>query len=318
MTTQDKIRETARNLLTEKKVDVVIAHEKGTLPLRSTPCFIADADGAERIIWDPTCSVNLATFLQNRNGKVGLVAKGCEARAAVVTAAEHQFPRENLVIVSGPCPGVIDTKKVQQRLGGREVLSARIEGGRIIVQGKGFQDSFPLTQVLCDCCLECRHPSPVLDASQDVLVEEGGAVTPSQADAVKVIELEKKTPEERWSHFADQFRDCIGCNACREVCPMCYCTECFADQTAPKWVGKSGDASDIMVFHLVRVLHMAGRCVDCGACSRVCPLNIDVRMLTKKMEKDARELFSADPGVKEGEAEALATFNENDPQEFIM
>ncbi len=47
-------------------------------------------------------------------------------------------------------------------------------------------------------------------------------------------------------------------------------------------------------------------------------MNIDVRMLTKKMEKDARELFSADPGVREGEAEALATFNENDPQEFIM
>lgn len=318
MTVQDRIRDAVRSLLREKRVDLVIAHEVGTLPLRATPCFIIDPDDAERIILDPTCSANLARFLPNRKDKVALVAKSCEARAALVMAAEHQFPRENLVIVSAPCQGVIDTKRVERHFDGREILAAKIEGETIIVQGKEFRDSLPLTQFLCDSCLECRHPNPVVDPSRDVLVEEGSAVTPSQADAAKVIELEKKMADERWSYFVDQFKDCIGCNACREVCPLCYCKECFADQTAPRWVGKSVDVSDTMIFHLVRVLHMAGRCVDCGACSRVCPMNIDVRMLTKKTEKDARELFAADPGVKEGEAEALATFSEKDPQEFIM
>jgi len=315
---QDKIREAVRSLLREKRVDLVIAHEMGTLPLRATPCFATEPGDAERIVWDPSCSVNLAAFLQNRKGKVGLVAKSCEARAALVMAAEHQFPRENLVILSAPCQGVVDVKKVQRRFGGREILAAKIEGDKIIFKGKDFQESLPLTQFLCDSCLECRHPNPVLNPSRDVLVEEGSPVAPTQADAAKIIELEKKTPDERWSYFVDQFKDCIGCNACREVCPICYCNECFADQTAPRWVGKSGDASDVLVFHLVRTLHMAGRCVDCGACSRACPMNIDVRMLTKKMEKDARELFAADPGMKEGEAEALATFSEKDPQEFIM
>jgi len=318
MTVQDKIRGAARSLLEEKRVNLVIAHEKGTLPLTATPCFITDPDDTDRIIWNPTCSVNLATFLTNRKDKVGLVAKSCEARAALVIAAEHQFPRENLVIVSAPCRGLVDAKKVQRQFSSRDILAAAIEGDRIIVQGKEFRDSLPLTEFLCDSCLECRHPNPILDQSSDVFVEDESAVAPSQAEAEKVVQLEKKTPDERWAYFVDQFKDCIGCNACREVCPMCYCKECFADQTAPRWVGKSGNTSDTMVFHLVRVFHMAGRCVDCGACSRVCPMNIDVRMLTKKIEKDARELFAADPGVKEGEAEALATFSEKDPQEFIM
>ncbi|MFB0568755.1 MAG: 4Fe-4S dicluster domain-containing protein, partial [Nitrososphaeria archaeon] len=316
MILQDKIRDAVGSLLREKRVDLVIAHEVGTLPLRATPCFVIDPDDAERIILDPTCSVNLATFFPNRKDKVGLVAKSCEARAALIMASEHQFPRENLVIVSAPCRGVVDTKKVQRRFSGKEILAAKIEGDRIIVQGKKFRDRLPLTEFLSDSCLECRHPEPILDPSRDVFIEEESAVAPSQAEAKKVIELEKKTPDERWAYFVDQFKDCIGCNACREVCPMCYCKECFADQTAPRWVGKSGNTSDTMVFHLVRVLHMAGRCVDCGACSRVCPMNIDIRMLTKKIEKDARELFAADPGVREGEAEALATFSEKDPQEF--
>lgn len=62
---------------------------------------------------------------------------------------------------------------------------------------------------------------------------------------------------------------------------------------------------------------MTGRCVDCGACVRACPNNIDLRMLTKKIEKDIKELFDSEAGLSIGEKTPLASFSEDDPQDFI-
>ncbi len=37
---ENSIREVAKKLLSEKKVDLIIGYEQGTLPLRATPCFV--------------------------------------------------------------------------------------------------------------------------------------------------------------------------------------------------------------------------------------------------------------------------------------
>ena len=72
-----------------------------------------------------------------------------------------------------------------------------------------------------------------------------------------------------------------------------------------------------MAFHLVRAYHLAGRCLDCGACSRACPMNIDLRVLRKKLQKDGLELFGYEAGLDPETEPALATFRPDDPQEFI-
>lgn len=40
------------------------------------------------------------------------------------------------------------------------------------------------------------------------------------------------------------------------------------------------------MFHIIRAFHVAGRCTDCGECSRVCPQNIPLHLLNRKFIKD--------------------------------
>ena len=68
---------------------------------------------------------------------------------------------------------------------------------------------------------------------------------------------------------------------------------------------------------MIRTLHIAGRCVDCGACSRVCPVNIELRLLNQKVEKDVKELYHYEAGISLEELPPMATFKMDDPQEFI-
>jgi len=46
-------------------------------------------------------------------------------------------------------------------------------------------------------------------------------------------------------------------------------------------------------------------------------MGVDIRKLNKKIEKDVKELFHYEVGVSLEEVPPLATFNPDDPQEFI-
>jgi len=85
----------------------------------------------------------------------------------------------------------------------------------------------------------------------------------------------------------------------------------------PEWFGKTTDISDTMIYHIVRAFHIAGRCVDCGACSRACPMNINLRELVKKAEKILKERYNHKAGLSLEEAPPLGEFKMDDSQEFI-
>ena len=42
---------------------------------------------------------------------------------------------------------------------------------------------------------------------------------------------------------------------------------------------------------ILRAFHVAGRCTDCGECSRVCPEHIPLHLLNRKFIKDIDELY---------------------------
>lgn len=311
---ESSIRKAARDLLREKKVDLIIGYERGTLPLRTTPCFIKDPEDADRLVWNASCSANLSNYLLGREGRIGIVAKGCDARSIVVLSVEKQIDRDKVLIIGVPCLGVIDLKKVERELAGREVLKADVTEEQIIVEGEGFRQTLEKKRFLCDSCLACRHRNPPV---YDILV---GSKVPEAAELdefAEVSKIESKSDRERWEYFSKEFENCIRCYACREVCPLCYCTECFVDQTFPSWFGKTSDLPDVMIYHLVRAFHVAGRCVDCGACSRACPMNINLRALIKKTEKIMKERFNYEAGLSLEEVPPLGTFTQKDPQEFI-
>jgi len=90
------------------------------------------------------------------------------------------------------------------------------------------------------------------------------------------------------------------------------------DQNKPVWFGKTTDISDIIVFHLIRSMHMAGRCVACGACSSVCPMGIDLTFIIRSLEKIVKERFDFKSGLDLETLPPMMTFKMEDGQEFML
>ena len=308
------IQEAARKLLAEKKVDLVLGFAKGSLPLRSTPFFARTPEDAGKLTWDYSCENNLANYLRKREGKVAVVAKGCDVRAIVALAHENQINRENLYIIGVPCAGMVDRVKVDQAVEGKDILEVEDKGDTLVIKGKGFAKEVKLDDLCHDTCKTCRYGNPVV---YDLLVGEP-VPAKSEDNFDDVAAFEALSPADRRAALAAEFSKCIRCYACRNACPMCYCSECFVDCSAPVWINKAPDVDDNIMFQAVRVFHSAGRCADCGACDRACPMGINLRGMTRKMVKEVKELFGYEAGASTEEKPALAVFKADDPQPFLV
>ena len=135
--------------------------------------------------------------------------------------------------------------------------------------------------------------------------------------SLDVSKIQKMSTKDKDLYFNNFFNNCIRCYACRDSCPLCYCPTCFVDESNPQWIGKSIDISDIKIFHFLRAFHCAGRCTDCGTCEHVCPLGINVRILTKKLSIDCKEFFNWNPGLSDNVRPPLEVYNKKDPDSFI-
>lgn len=314
MNISEKIREAAKNLLAEKKVDLVVGFAEGSLPLRSTPYFARTPEQAENLIWSATCENNLANFVRKRGEKVAVVAKGCDVRAIVGLIKEGQINKDNLTILGVPCEGMVDRKQIGQIMEGRDLLEVIDTGEELILKGKGLEKTVAKADVLFGSCKTCQYNTPVIF---DQLI--GEAVPAKEADYGDIEAFEALSEGERSAFIAKEMQKCIRCYACRQACPMCYCSECFVDCGAPAWIGKSAKSvDDNALFQVVRVLHLAGRCVDCGACERACPMGIKLSILNRKMVKDVKEMFGAEAGVNLEDPPALNTHKFEDNEDFML
>ncbi len=324
---EKQLRETVRKLFEDKKIDLFIGYEQGSLPMTATPCFLSRADEVDRLVWNSYCLNNLAVYLpryflpdprkkEQVFPRIGLVAKGCDGRSAVGLIKEHQVPRENLFIIGVACAGMVDKKKIEAGLAQGEVIKAEEKGEEIVVSGsEGKDKTFKKNEVPDESCLLCRYPAPKV---YDVLLgEEKEGRKADSGEFVRIKEFETKSIEERWKYFREEMSRCIRCYACRNACPNCYCKECFAEATQPKWLGVTEELPEIIFYHLGRLFHQAGRCVDCGACARACPMGLDLRLFVKKLGKDVKEFFGYEAGLSLEEPPPLTTFKLEDTQDFI-
>jgi len=310
----EKIKETARKLFEEGKVDVFIGYKKGSVPMMNQPVLISSADQVDLLYWDSNCGLNLCNYLTGRTDRIGIVANGCNSRNIVTHITENQISRDQLYIVGIPCKGMIDHRAVQRAVKQREILSIEEQGDTFTVKGKDFEDTFNKSDYLQRNCSVCTHRNPVIfDEMVAPPVEEQ-----IEVDTYKdVKQIEGMDPEKKWNFFTRIIDKCIRCYACRNACPLCYCPTCFVDESNPQWVGKSSDPIDTMTFHILRAYHCAGRCTDCGACERVCPVGIPMRQFTKKLNKDAQELFSWEAGLTLDQRPLLDVFQPDDYNDFI-
>ena len=309
-----KIREVAKKLLSEGKVDVVIGYAPGSVPMRDYPYFAYTPEEAENLTWSGFCNSNLANFTIRRPGKMAVVAQGCVTRNLVGLIKENQLKRENLFVIGVASPGMLDRNKVQAAFPGKLITSVQEDGADLVVTGRGFAERLPRKRFMKDNCYTCVQRNPVI--CDELIGEESAPTHGGDIDKV-AAPWEKLTSAERWAEFQETFKDCIRCYACRDACPLCYCNVCFVDESQPQWCGKTQDDADVATFHILRAFHCAGRCTDCGACEAACPQGIKMRRLTSKIEKDIRELYGYRPGMSLEQEPPMAVYRPNDPQDFI-
>jgi len=295
-----KIREIATRLLQNGEVDLFMAWEKGDLPFQSKPFFARRVEDVERIIFDEYSIHNLSNALlkfRDRQEKIGLVVKGCDSRGVVRLLEDGQIERDRLYIVGVCCPGMKDPLQAMRDY-------------------SGFNRN-PEAAPLAAKCENCIQPNPVI--YDELLGEEQPPRVQGERFA-RVRELEQLSPDERYRFFEDIFSRCIRCYACRQACVACNCRTCIFDETKPQWVGRETSISDNMMYHLVRASHMAGRCIECGECERVCPVNIPLMLINQKLIKDVDNFFGPyEAGMQyvEGAKPPLSVYQENDPDDFI-
>lgn len=132
-----------------------------------------------------------------------------------------------------------------------------------------------------------------------------------------IRKMEAKSLSERFKFWQEEFSRCIRCYGCRQICPMCYCPKCVAEQSMPAWFSKGVSFEGNFSWNTARAMHLAGRCIDCGECERACPVGIPLRDINKKIEKEVKELFKYQAGLDAQAKPFLSCFDNNDPEEFI-
>ena len=82
----------------------------------------------------------------------------------------------------------------------------------------------------------------------------------------------------------DAWKRCIGCYACRDICPICWCYEnCELNKSYFK--DELNIPPEPIAFQGVRLSHMSFSCCNCGQCDDVCPMDIPVSLIFDKLQK---------------------------------
>jgi len=335
----EKLRNRSRELLENEEVDLVIGWGQGQFYWQSPPVMAERPEEVDELTFNPLSTPNLAKYVidlkeeakeRNRGEpveiRIALWTRGCDARAVNRLIQDGRVKREELYILGLSCPGTADSEKIYENY----TQNARIksaawassedqdfEAGSIVIENTdGKKEILSIEKNMLDKCKRCTHPTPV---EYDQLF--GAEVEPHVEEDERFNEVSQKEEmelEERYNFWTRHFDRCIRCYACRNVCSACNCTECVFDSALPDqpdWLSKASTLSEKRLYHLIRLFHVAGRCIECGECSRVCPVNIPVQDLMQKAASDIDDLFGPfEAGIDRDELPPLQTFSEDDPE----
>ena len=305
-TIADKVKARAAELLSSGEVARVLGWKAGDFAWDLTPAFFESADELRDFRYNGFSGPNLSKYLiaaGKKEGRTLVCLKPCDTLSLNQLMNEHRVAREKVYALGVGCKGMLDHDKMQ---------AAGMRAEADVPAGE------ERLKVMLDKCLTCKGKTFAV-ADEVIDDEESREVVPSDRfEGVK--RLEAMTPEQRYAFWRGELSRCIRCNACRNVCPACSCNKCVFDNVDSGVAGKSNpDEFQEKLYHIIRAYHVAGRCTDCGECSRVCPQHIPLHLINRKFIKDIDELYGDwQAGETDDARHPLINYTQNDAEPGVI
>ena len=277
----------AKEKLAIGAVQQVIGWRRGLFDEDVTPSTFKDAADLEKIfVFNKYCKANLSKYLVKitraiETAKTTTRTNNAMAKQRDPNAAEAPIPNEKVLAFLKPG----DTHSFCQ----------------LLKENRITRDDVYVVAVPCSCemdesvkegegCDHCRNKKHVVYDEVVGKAREEAIGDPSRFEGVEKIAA--MSADERHEFWKNEFSRCIRCNACRDVCPACTCEKCVFDNNALYTSQKVAQVPfEESLYHIIRAWHVAGRCTDCGECSRVCPEHIPLHLLNRKFVKDIDEIY---------------------------
>lgn len=307
------LKEKAAELLGNGTVARVMGWKKGEFIHDPEPACFSEVTQLSEFVYDDYCGANLSKYLIAESKKVGKTAvflKPCDTLSFNQLVKEHRIDREKMYVVGVECAGKLDQYKIEAK-GITCVTAEKYDGENVSFECLDGTVVLNKAEALLEKCLSCKGKNFAV-ADETIVLHEQPETANDRFSEVR--KLEAMTADERYAFWKSELSKCIRCNACRNVCPACSCVKCVFDNPASGVAAKANDvAFEEQLFHVIRAFHVAGRCTDCGECSRVCPQRIPLHLLNRKFIKDINTLYGDYQAGEESEgATPLTSFTEND------
>ncbi|MBQ8291676.1 MAG: 4Fe-4S dicluster domain-containing protein [Clostridia bacterium] len=309
-----KMIDRAKQLLESGEVARVIGWKKGDFCYDPTPAAFETVEELKDFVYDYFCGANLSKYLiqmSKKEGKTAVFLKPCDTYSFNQLIKEHRIKRENVYVIAVECLGKLDIEKIKAQ-GISFVTGVEVVEKDVKVFTADGETTLYKPDVVLSKCATCTKTHQVKD--EEIILHERPAKDVNRFEEVE--KLEAMTEEERFAFWREQLSKCIRCNACRNVCPACSCLKCVFDNPSSGVAAKANDDKfEEQLFHIIRAFHVAGRCTDCGECSRVCPQNIPLHLLNRKFIKDIDNLYGEYQAGETDEGKTpLTSYTESDAE----
>ncbi len=303
----------AKAKLADGTVQKVLGWKKADYGYDITPAIFETSDELDNdFIYNPFCGANLSKYVlketKDNTDKILVFLKPCDTYSFNQLLTEHRFNREQVYVVGIPCDGTVDVNQLKKMH--EDILSASVVEKITVKTLYNGDFDYQLADVMSERCINCKSKKHV--AYDELIGDEGELIDNKRFDEVE--RLEKLTAKERFAFWQNELSRCIRCNACRDVCPACTCEKCVFDNPKSGVEHKTAANSfEESMFHIIRAFHVAGRCTDCGECSRVCPQSIPLHLLNRKFIKDIDQFYGEyQAGTEVGSRAPLVDYTLND------